>query len=156
MQLMTFMTPIGTCQLNDNDAILVDYGRAPSHLKHDGERTARGKTITSGHCKREEGPLKDESRCIELPGRHLVISGYFHNSVGSQDEEQGMLLGRNMQDYSQPRIGCHERIDLPETVCFGTDLTVEPSQRRNADFARGSRGVASQDSYELCSAVGEA
>jgi hypothetical protein len=41
-------------------------------------------------------------------------------------------------------------------VCFGIDLMVGPSHRRNIAFARGNRGVASQDSYGLCSAVGEA
>jgi hypothetical protein len=60
---MMFMTPIGTCHLNDNDASLVDCGLALSQPKHDGERTARGKTITSGHCKREEETLKDELKC---------------------------------------------------------------------------------------------
>lgn len=86
------MTPIVTCRPNVNDAFLVDCGWGPIQPKHDGERTARGKTITSGHCKREERPLKDKSKCEELPGRHLMSSEYYYISVGSQDEEQGMLL----------------------------------------------------------------
>jgi hypothetical protein len=77
MQLMTFMTPIVTCRPNVDNAFLVDCGLALSQPKHDGERTARGETITSGHCKREEGLLKDEPRREELPGRHLMSSEYY-------------------------------------------------------------------------------
>jgi hypothetical protein len=50
-----------------------------------------------------------------------------HNSVESQDDEQGMLLGRDMQDYSRPRKGYHKRIDLLENMYPGTNLGLESS-----------------------------